>query len=467
LGKHIGPDFEIIDSVVAKNEYVEFTKNEKLETGVYFIVIPPQTRFDFLIADDQDILITTDTRNILGKLSINGEKQYQVFVDIQKEIAKINKQRSQLEIQLEFFKMYQKDTVKDVQNIIDSLNNEQMQVYSRFKTKLGPNTFLYKIIEILEPFEAPNSIKELQYSSPAIHYNYYVKHYLDKVDFNDEDLMNTPEFIFHKTLTDYCYYFFDIRANKLNEVYLDIDSLIAKTESSPKYRKYILSYLISRYENPTDLRLEAILVYIYRNYFLVEKPEWVSEQAYQVMKFKIESIQYNLIGSTGKNLNLIDVDENPVSIYNIKANYKVLIFWEPECEICKDALIRLQKEYDTLETINTQVIAVLTNNEDLAKWKEYTKNSSFNWINAYDKKDSSNFEIFYGTYKTPRLFILDSNNHILTKDIKPEWDIKYQKPVKVSGRSIGYVEDTGGNIWKEFNTKSVSYDPFKRYSYKR
>ncbi len=420
FGKHHGPDFEIIDSIIAKNNIIEFQKDEILETGVYFIVIPPQTRFDFLISDDQNFTIKTDTKDILGKLQITGDKQYQAFVEIQKEIAKINKQRSQLEIELEFFKTYHKDTVKYINKIIDSLNNKQIEIYRDYKKNCDSNKFLYKILTLLEPFQVPDSISALQYSNPSKNYNYYKEHYLDRVDFNESSLLNTPEFVFHKSLSDYCYYFFDVRANKLNEVYPDIDSLISKTINKDEYNQYILSYLISRYEKHADLRLEAILVYLYRNYFMVNKPDWVSTQAYDVMKYKIERIQYNVIGLIGKDLNLVDTAKNPVSIYNIDSEYKVLLFWEPECEICKDFIKQLELKYENNKSDNIQIISICTNNKEINAWKHFITEKKLPWINTIDVTNNTNIEIYYGAHKTPRIYILDKNNKILTKDIKPE-----------------------------------------------
>ncbi|MDD2634941.1 MAG: TlpA disulfide reductase family protein [Bacteroidales bacterium] len=425
LGKHKGPDFEVIDSVVANNELVIFNSNKTLEKGVYFIIIPPQTRFDFIIAENQDFTIKTDNRDILNKLEITGEKQYQIFIELQKKIAAINKQRTQLEMELNFFEMYQKDTLSHVKSKIDSLNNAQLKLYSSYKVGLSPNDFLYKILNILEPFNPPDSINKLQYSNPPIHYKYYINHYLDRIDFTEAALLNTPAFVFHKQLEDYCYYFFDIRVNKLNEVYPDIDSLIAKTNNNPKYEQYILSYLISRYEKPTDLRLEGILVYVYRNYFMINKPNWVTQQAYDIMKLRIESIQYNLIGSIGKNLILTDFQGNKSSIYSLNSNYKVLFFWEPDCDICTDALLELNSVYDQLAANDIEVIAINTNNKKKKEWLEFISTHELNWINAFDKDNTTQHATYYGTYKTPRIFVLDKHNKIITKDIKPNYLYNY------------------------------------------
>ena len=111
FGKHRGPDFEIIDSLPVKNNFVNFKSPEKLEHGVYFVVIPPQTRFDFIIDEVQDFSIKTNMYNILGDMQIKGDEEYSLFVNMQKEIAKINKIRTQLEVQSEFYKNFQPDTI--------------------------------------------------------------------------------------------------------------------------------------------------------------------------------------------------------------------------------------------------------------------------------------------------------------------------------------------------------------------
>ncbi|MDD3860472.1 MAG: redoxin domain-containing protein, partial [Bacteroidales bacterium] len=424
LGVYKGPDFKVIDSLPPKNGVVEFKSDSKLAHGVYFIVIPPQSRFDFIIADEQNITIKTDANDILGKMQISGEKQYTIFNELQKEIAIINKKRTQLSMELEFYKSFSPDTVTVINKIIDSLNKSQSSLYSAYKLKTEKADFLYKILNVLEPFYVPTEISNMQYSDPLTHYNYYKAHYLDRVDFNDESLLNTPEFIFHKLLSDYCFYFFDTRINKPDEVYPDIDSLISKTDLNNEYRQYILNYLISRYENPTDLRLEAYLVYIYRNYFMTKKPDWVSDVAYSVMQFKIESIQYNVIGDIAKDLNLPDINGNYFSIYNIDSDYKVLLFWEPDCDICNETALILSGYYPKLKEINTEIYAVLSGTET-QEWTAFISENEMDWINVYDPSQTSNFSKYYGTYKTPRLYILNRNNKILAKDIKPEFVFDY------------------------------------------
>lgn len=419
LGKHRGPDFEVIDSVPALNGLATFKGENNLQHGVYFIVIPPQTRFDFILSDDQNITINTDARDVTGKLQISGDKQYQTFATMQKDIAALNKLRSQLNMEAEFFKKFKPDTVKYIQLKIDSLNMLQSSLYKTYRLQTQTDDFLNKLLFMLEPLNIPDSIEALRYSDPEKHYNYYKRHWFDRVDFTDPAMLNTPEFAFHKLLEDYCFYFLDTRINNPEIVYPDIDSLVKLSQQNADFNQYILSVLISRYESPNDLRMESYLVYIYRNYFMVKKPDWVDEYAFAVMKFRIEAIQHNVIGNIAPDLNLPDYEGNYHSIYNMYGKYKILLFWEPDCDICNETALILSGNYQNLKKLNAEVYAVLSNKENL-EWQEFIIENGLDWINVHDPENNSGFETLYGTYKTPRLYILDENNIILTKDIKPE-----------------------------------------------
>lgn len=419
FGKHRGPDFEIIDSLPVKNNFVNFKSPEKLEHGVYFVVIPPQTRFDFIIDEVQDFSIKTNMYNILGDMQIKGDEEYSLFVNMQKEIAKINKIRTQLEVQSEFYKNFQPDTIPFIKKEIDSLNLLQQNVYKKYRSQTNPEKFLNKILAILEGFEVPDSISVLVYTNPQKHFDYYKTHWLDRVDFSESGLLNTPAFVFHKLLEDYCFYFLDTKANNIETAFADVDTLVHKTKNDINFNQYILSYLISRYENPKDLRLERLLVYIYRTYFLANPPQWLDERAFSIMKFRIEAIQYNLIGSVAKDLNLPDINGNFHSIYQMPNKYKLLLFWEPDCDICNETAFILQSSYYKLRELDVEIYAVLINSEN-DEWQEFIEENAIEWINVHDPKNETNFEKYYGTYKTPRLFLLNNENIILAKDIKAE-----------------------------------------------
>lgn len=420
FGIHQGPEYRIIDSVLVNNNIALFKGKAKLATGVYFIVIPPQSRFDFIIENEQNIIIKTDTRNILDSLSSTGEKQYNYFLQMQKEVADINKERAQLNMELDFYKRIKKDSIIKTLNIkIDSLNTKQSEVYQKYREiNSSNNNFFGKILRILEPYNLSQDIEKLKYVDPEKYYQYYVEHFLDRVDFNDVNLLNTPEFVLHKLIKDYCYYFVDIQISNKEMSFKNLDNLILKMQYKNEYKQYILNYLISRYDNPQDLRLEHLFVYLYRNYFMIKKPAWVSEYAYAILKFKVESVQDNLIGNIAKNLYLPDINDKYYSLYDMQSKYKIVLFWEVDCDICNETALILQSQYPKFKEKDIDIYAVYVKNEELQEWLQFVNEHDISWINVYDKNRDSKMSIYYGAYKTPRLYILDKDNVIIAKDVQ-------------------------------------------------
>ena len=159
LGKHKGPDFIIVDSIASTNGKAIFKGEQRLEKGVYFIVIPPQSRFDFIIDDNQNFEISSNLNNLIANLKITGDPQYQHFADLQKDIAKINLDRTRLNLELEFYNAFMPDTVKTIKAQLNALNLDQTLLYEKYLLKNEKSTFLYKLLNILNPFNLPDNIE--------------------------------------------------------------------------------------------------------------------------------------------------------------------------------------------------------------------------------------------------------------------------------------------------------------------
>ena len=432
LCSHRGPDFHVIDSVMSdKNGIVEFKSDQKLPFGVYFIVIPPQSRFDFLLAEDQNIVIKTDARDIFGKFSISGELQYTIFAELLKNVATINKERSFLNMQKQFFAAYQPDTLKHINFLVDSLNKRQNELYRYYKSKLDSDKFLYKILNILSPFEIPKHIEPLKYQDPVAYYDYHKTHFLERVDFNCSELINTPEFVFHKLIETYCYYFFDTRSNRIDQVLPDIDFLVNKTKKNKDFNQYIISYLITRYQNHNDKRLEAIVVHVFDKFIKSKNLIWLSENDYLATEFLIDRLRFNLIGSTAKNFKLSSVNDVYVELSDFDKSYKLLWFWEPECDVCIEQTLVLKKQYSDLKFIGVEVIAINVS-ADKIMWKDFISMNNLEWINLIDDNPKSETKLNYGIIKTPGLFVLDPNNRIIAKHVNPT--SVYEMVLKAKGR---------------------------------
>ena len=101
------------------------------------------------------------------------------------------------------------------------------------------------------------------------------------------------------------------------------------------------------------------------------------------------------------------------SIYDIKADKKVIIFWASTCSHCETDLPKIIEKYNALKGLNVEVIA-FSLDSDKAAYESKVK--MLPWINDSELKGwNSSFSETYNIRATPSYFVLDRNNKIIAK----------------------------------------------------
>ncbi|EJL67981.1 TlpA family protein disulfide reductase [Chryseobacterium populi] len=107
------------------------------------------------------------------------------------------------------------------------------------------------------------------------------------------------------------------------------------------------------------------------------------------------------------------VNTSAKSIYDVKADKKVIVFWSSTCSHCESELPKLLEKYNDLKSKNIQIIGLSL---DVDK-DSYTKRiAAFPWINDSELRGwNSSYSDTYNVHATPTYFILDANNKIISK----------------------------------------------------
>jgi peroxiredoxin len=109
-------------------------------------------------------------------------------------------------------------------------------------------------------------------------------------------------------------------------------------------------------------------------------------------------------------------------LYDVKAKYTVMIFWDHGCGHCKKEIPKLVEQYNSkLKAKGVQVYAIET--EDKPKeWKQFIKEHKLNWINVCEPDDYKRAvtKKIYDIYSTPVIYLLDENKIIKAKRIDSE-----------------------------------------------
>lgn len=101
------------------------------------------------------------------------------------------------------------------------------------------------------------------------------------------------------------------------------------------------------------------------------------------------------------------------SIYDVKADKKIILFWSASCSHCESEIPVLLDRYNQLQSKGIAIIGLSldSNQEEYAK-----KANSLPWINDSELRGwYSTYAETYGIHATPTYFILDSSNKIISK----------------------------------------------------
>jgi len=425
LGYYYGNDKYIEDTTIinSKGEAV-FSRSIKYNKGMYFIALPETKNifFSFLIGENQKFGITTEldgesftnTKFVDSEINISFEKFNNDLNEFGDKFQKFRKLYSTPSLAKE-----EKTKINDSLKLI--VKNRKLFIENAYETE--KNKTLKTIIGlIIEPdvpkFEISETVKNRDSLLQMKKYYYYKNHYWDFVDFKDETIIRTPFFIpkFEKYITDI------VIQNPDTLAYESI-KIIEKSRGNIQAFAYMVNYMLTYNEKTKLMGMDKIFVEIGKKYYVTGEAVW-SDSAYTAKVVeKVFRTDPNLIGQKAPALNgVYTLNDKKINMYDVDAEYLVIIFWEPSCGHCKTELPKLYNIYNELlkKGIDVEVFAML-GNKDTTKWKSFIKEKDITqWINVWDKDWGTNFKIFYDVYSTPTIYVLDKKKKIIAKRITSE-----------------------------------------------
>lgn len=120
------------------------------------------------------------------------------------------------------------------------------------------------------------------------------------------------------------------------------------------------------------------------------------------------------IGSTFENQQFVSPKNTTAkSLYDVKADKKVVVFWSSGCSHCERDLPQFIPHYTAMKAKNIEIIGFSLDSEKAAFERAA---NNYPWINDTELRGwNSTYGDKYNVHATPTYFILDSNNKILDK----------------------------------------------------
>ena len=385
-----------------------FQGDEALPEGVYMFVMPPDNSFfQVLIDDDQTFSMNTDAKNITGHTVIEGNEDNAIFYNYLKLIDQARKEKAELE---EKSKNSTDESVKkELDDQLVALDRKVLHAQDEILEN-HPESLSALVIGASRNPEIPEfpDLKGEEKQHKIL--KYYQNHYFDNIDLNREALLRTP--FIHQKVMDY---FDKYTSQSPDSLIRAIDGFFDRLDENSTIYRYFLVKLLNKYANPAIVGQDAVYVHLAQQYYGKGKAPWVDEETLLKILDNAERFQYTLIGNQAPPLKVYDVyHEKELELKNIPGKYKVLIFWSATCSHCEKVMPTLPVIQKEINDTTVRFVTVCTKADESCR----------KFLDEHGLEDTgihtlpvSSYGRLYDVRSTPKVFVVDSNNKIVSKGI--------------------------------------------------
>lgn len=413
LANYYGDKTYLADTAKMKGKgHFVFKKNEKLGGGIYIIVSDDKkSMFEIIVPGSTTLKFETQGPDYIKNMKVSNSIENQLFFDYLKysgelytKVKPLNDRYQQID--------KESDSAEILKNEITQLN-KQMNDYKENLVEENPQTFIASFFRLMTESKIPDTMPTLPDGSKdsSYPYRYYKKHFWDGIDLGDDRLIRTP--VFFKKLDTY---FDQVVSKNPDSIVYEIDHLLSQMDENGEMFKFSLWHLTVKFDESQIMGHDAILVHMADNYFALGKAYWMDKQVVQNVLDEAEKRRLSLIGKTAPNLIMQDTNFAPRSLHDIKNNYTVLYFWDPECGHCKKETPKLVEFYETdASEMDVEIFAVCADT-NMAKMKSYIKEKNMSFINVNGPRSyTQDYHDLYNVFSTPIIIVLDNEKKIIAK----------------------------------------------------
>jgi thiol-disulfide isomerase/thioredoxin len=439
LAYHLGNEQYIKDSLSTdKAGKGRFTGSEKLSPGVYMIVFPGNSFFEFLAGEDQFFDISCSIDDPAGTLVFRGSDENDRFLEYQKKWKALQEEAMAASEKLRAASPSGSETTALKQQLSDQ--EKKMKQYLHETAEKNKGTLLGAIAKSIIPVETiaptvPAGMANPDSVSRLWSYLYYKDHFFDNIDFSQPGLIRSP--VLGGKLDQF---FGQVVIQMPDSINKEADRVLEMSGRNKDMFQYVAVWLLNRYATSEIMGHDAVVVHLADSVYLAGKAPWANEEYLSDLAKRVERLRPNLIGKKAAEMVMSSFAGQYVSLYDVKADFTIVYFWEPDCGHCKEATPLLKTYYEENRGKGIEVFAVCTQS-DREKWEKYIADHGLSWINGWDPQRISRFDYFYNIESTPLIYILDRNKRIIAKrlavtDIGPFID-NYRKFEDQSRASAG------------------------------
>lgn len=423
LAHYYGGIKALTDSAFLNADSKGVIKTSKpLPQGIYILASPSKSiLFEIMMGEDQQFAIAADTSMIEQSLQYSGSAENDLFAAYTGYIAPRAKMADSLQSNMAAMTP---EAQQNANNKLQQLNQEIMQYRSKVMEQ-HPQSLLALMFKTLKGISFPPNLAQPKTRQDSVaQYRFGKDHYWDDVDFMDGRLVRTP--VFENKLADYLENWVSPEADS---VIFEFNWMIALGRNDDEMFRYLISYFVDHYMYPKIMGQDKVFLHVYEQYLSGDKPkaDFLNAKQMSIIRDRAYMLMANQLGTKASNMNLPDPSGVMQSMYNIKAKYTIVAFWDVHCGKCKEDMPKMDTLFQQKwKTKNVQVYAVMVNESSLNDWKPFIGKLSSKWIHVHqpaemkaaeEKAGTPNFRQLYDMRSTPTLFLLDAEKRIIAKNI--------------------------------------------------
>lgn len=425
IGCYYGKFKNLVDSAwVDAGSNAVFKGKTKLPGGIYFLVSPNHTILsEFLVDKPQHFSLKTDTLHP-DQITITGSPENAIYQQYTRYLSQKGPELNALQGEL-----------RAAQNPADSARirarliqaNKELNDYRDSIGKKRPESMLalfFNTLKMPEPPPAPtlaNGRKDSLF--PA---RYVKDHYWDNIPLHNDVLLRTP--FFEGKLDDYFKYYVVPDADTLIQ---EVNYLLLSSRAGKDMFKYLLGRFTDKYINPEIMGHDKVFIFLFNQYYSKGDTAWLTAKQREYIFNRAYSLMANQIGEPAAALDLLDTAGKATSMYEVKAPFTFVLFWDPNCGHCKEVVPRVDSIYEAKwKKQGVKVYAVNVDEKALEEWKKYIRENHLEgWLHTYqtreqreadNKANRANFRQLYDVFQTPTMYLLDSEKRIIGKKLTIE-----------------------------------------------
>ena len=424
LGHYFGKQYPIIDSVMLneKSEAV-FRGSKTLPGGIYLIGYPNKSGFfEILLDKQQRFSVIADTLTIKSGIKFVNSPDNILFNSYQQQMTAKGKLLNEKKNQLKVAKTAADSVLINAELV--KLDKEVME-YREGLIKNNPETILAALLITMREPVLPGQLKNPLTKEDSLNaYNFFKSHYWDGVKFYDGRLAYTT--LFEEKLDRY---FTQVVTPHPDSVIREIDWMMGFANSNEEMQKFLLIKFVNRYLNQKYMWEDAIFVHLFEKYFAQKNYSWLTEKGKKTITDRAYSLMANIMGNPAWDIELPDTADKMTILYQLPADFTLLVFWDPTCGHCKEVLPRLDSFYQAKwKTLGLKIFAVAKETDGTKNdWLSFIKGHQLDkWTHVYYSKTADKARIsanipgysqLYDILTFPTLYLLDKEKRIIAKKL--------------------------------------------------